>query len=115
MCILTAHDDIEPPTLAEKASEAFDRLEAAQRAVLRLAVRVDSGSTVSDPQINRVLGELTAARYMADEAVCSLMYGEPYRPTPTSAAMRIEIQSRSHRNARFVAQSLPAVGSFATE
>lgn len=125
MCILTAHDDIAPPTLADKAIAAFARLDAAHQAVLRLALRLDEGDTADDfPGINadahvrRVLGEMHTARYDADAALCSLMYGETYRPRPTQPAMGVEMQARMYRNSRpspRPSAGLPVVGSFAAE
>lgn len=121
MCILTPHDDATAPSLRDKLEDAFRRLDASHAAVLRLALRLDDGDTASDlprdpdAYIRRVLGQMHAARYDADAALCSLMYGETYRPTPTQSALAVEMQRRMNRNGGTAPAPLPAVCSFAAE
>lgn len=107
MCILTPHDDVSAPSLRDKVEGAFARLDKAHAAVLRLAQRLDDGDNADDfpgldpdHHIRRVLGQMHSARYEADAALCSLMYGETYRPLPTQPAMGVEMQARLHRNSR---------------
>lgn len=120
MCILSINDDATAPSLREKLEDAYRRLEASHQAVLRLALRLDDGDVAEDfrgvdpdAHIRRVLGQMHAARYDADAALCSLMYGETYRPLPTQPAMGVEMQARMHRNGRPTPRpaGLPAVVS----
>lgn len=97
------NDDITPNSI----EAAFDRLDRAHRAVLRLALRLDEGASPADfpglnldTHIRRTLGEMHAARYEADTALCSLMRGEAYQPRPTQPAQGVEMQARACRNER---------------
>ncbi|WP_449411046.1 hypothetical protein [Methylobacterium komagatae] len=124
MCILSINDDATAPSLRDKLEDAYRRLEASHQAVLRLALRLDDGDAADDfrgidpdAHIRRVLGQMHAARYDADAALCGLVYGETYRPTPTPSAMAVEMQRRLQRNGGHSARpaALPAVASFAAE
>jgi hypothetical protein len=124
VCILTANDEIQTPTARDKVVEAFNRLDRAHAALLRMALRLDEGDTAADfagihadAQIRKVVGDMHSARYMADEALCGLMRGETYRLRPTSQGQAVEMVGRMLRNGRSAApaSALPAVCSFAAE
>lgn len=107
---ISINDDLPPNSI----EAAFDRLDRAHRAVLRLALSLDDGATSDDfPGLNldnhirRTLGEMHAARYEADAALCSLMRGEAYQPRPTQPAQGVEMQARAMRNERRVPRPVP--------
>lgn len=107
---ISINDDLPPNSI----EAAFDRLDRAHRAVLRLALSLDDGATSGDfPGLNldnhirRTLGEMHAARYEADAALCSLMRGEAYQPRPTQPAQGVEMQARAMRNERRVPRPTP--------
>jgi hypothetical protein len=117
-CPISIHDDLPSNSI----ETAFDRLDRAHRAVLRLALRLDDGASSGDfpglnldAHIRRTLGEMHAARYEADVALCSLMRGEAYQPRPSQPAQGVEMQARAYRNERRLRpspdSSLPATVS----
>ncbi|WP_336488328.1 hypothetical protein [Methylobacterium nigriterrae] len=106
-----ATDDItESPAIL-----AFDALQAAERHLLSLTLRICEGSTRyafpkhdPDTAITRAVGEITRCRYEFDRALASEAAGEPFRVTPTTATLCVELQRRITRNEE--KSSVPSLG-----